>query len=68
MGTGLLKRTERLAGRFPADALVLALVRTESAEDWNAVAQIRASVTGSPSSTDAPGAGVVCLCGTVTTR
>ena len=57
MGTGLLKRTERLAGRFPADALVLVLVRTASVEGWNAVAQIRARVTGSASSTAAPGAG-----------
>ncbi|MCA1670889.1 MAG: hypothetical protein LC799_01345 [Actinobacteria bacterium] len=38
----------RLAGRFPADALLLGLVRTESAEDWNAVAQIRASVAEWP--------------------
>jgi len=46
--TGAHGGSQRLAGRFP-DVLVLALVRTASAEDWDAVAQIRASVTDSPS-------------------
>ena len=59
--------SQRLAAGFP-DVLVLVLVRAASVQDWDAVARIRARVTGSPSSTGASGAGMVCLCGTVTIR